>query len=259
MTAKTPVGSESNGTTETRSAPHVYPTPLHLFLFTAFAIFAGEVVIMLILAMIQPLEIASEALADGIMLTVLVTPFLYLFLFRPMVLHDAERKAAEEALRRLNAELEQRVEKRTADLGQANHQLREEVEDRKRAEQHLKKSGEFIRRVVESAPCMLLIFDANSAQCSFVNNSITDLLGYTPEEVQLANFDFFGKVLSPEDRSSFSELKNRIVVGESNVVRSNLNLVKSDGKTQPCKVKLEVFSTTSTNEPKELLLSAISG
>jgi PAS domain-containing protein len=259
MTQKTPVESRIGHPTGTPSVSLVYPTPLHLFLFTAFAIFAGEVIVMLILAMIQPLEIASEALVDGIMLTILVTPFLYLFLFRPMVLHVAERKAAEEALQSLNAELEERVAERTADLAEANRHLLEEVEDRKSAEQGLLKSNEFIRRVVESAPCMLLIFDANSAHCSFVNNSITDLLGYSPEDVQLANFDFFGKVLSPEDRATYSELKNKITVGETNVGTSSLNLINSKGESQLCRIKLEVFSKTSTNEPKELLLSAICG
>ena len=259
MNQKISAGSEFSGSTESRPSAHVYPTPLHLFLFTSFAVFAGEVIVMLILAMIQPLEIAPEALVDGVMLTVLVTPFLYLFLFRPMVLHVAERKTAEEALRTLNAELEARVEDRTADLAQANHQLMEEVEDRKRAEQHLKKSSDFIQRVVESAPCMLLIFDANSAHCSFVNNSITDLLGYMPEEVQLANFDFFGKVIAPDAQAVFSELKNNIVVGEVNVARANLDLVNNEGEVKSFRVKLEVFSTTDTNEPKDLLLSAICG
>jgi PAS domain-containing protein len=259
MTQKTPVGSRNNDSDETRSVSLVYPTPLHLFLFTAFAVFAGEVVVMLILAMMQPLEIASEALADGIMLTVLVTPFLYLFLFRPMVLHVAERKAAEEALRHLNAGLEERVEERTADLADANHLLKAEVEDRKRAELDLKKSNDFIRRVVESAPCMLLIFDANSTQCSFVNNSIADLLGYAPEEVQLANFDFFGKVLGQEDRAAFTELKDKILVGEAIMVKDRLNLINNQGESKEFRVKLEVFSLTSTNEPKELLLSAING
>jgi len=259
MTQKKPVDSENGDSAATRSVSLVYPTPLHLYLFTAFAIFAGEVIVMLLLAMMQPLEIASEALADGIMLTVLVTPFLYLFLFRPMVLHIAERKAAEEALQFLNAELEERVAGRTADLAEANRHLREEVEDRKRAELDLQKSNNFIRRVVESAPCMLMIFDANSAQCSFVNNSISDLLGYSPEQVQLSDFDFFGKIFSPKDQAAFTGLKDKIVVGEATTVTSRLNLINSQGDTQLFQVKLEVFSTTTTNEPKELLLSAISG
>jgi len=259
MKQKSPGGSDTGQSAGNRSVSLVYPTPFLLFLFTAFAIFSGEVVVMLILAMIQPLEIAPEALVDGIMLTVLVTPFLYLFLFRPMVLHIEERKAAEEALKTLNEDLEERVAERAADLGKANQQLLEEIEDRKNAELSLQKSNDFIRRVVESAPCMLMIFDANSAQCSFVNNSITDLLGYDPEEVQSADFDFFGKVISSEGRTEFFELKNKIVVGETDVVKSSLNLVNNKGEAQLCHIKLEVFSRTSTNEPKELLLSAIRG
>lgn len=259
MKKNTTTNSETGRSIGNRSVSLVYPTPFQLFLFTAFAVFAGEVVVMLILAMFQPLATPSEALVDGIMVTVIVTPFLYLFMFRPMVLHIAERKAAEEALKTLNADLEERVAKRTADLANANRQLLEEVEDRKKAELNLQKSNDFIRRVVESAPCMLLIFDANSAQCSFVNSSIADLLGYAPEEVQSSDFDLFDKVFAPEDRAKFSELRNQILIGETDLVTSSLNLVKNNGAAQPCRIKLEVFSTTSTDEPKELLLSAICG
>ncbi len=155
--------------------------------------------------------------------------------------------------------LEERVAERTADLVRANQLLMDEVEDRKRAELDLQKSNNFIRRVVESAPCMMLIFDANSAQCSFVNSSIADLLGYAPEEVQLANFGFFDKILSAKDRAVFTGLKDKIVVGEASMVKARLNLINSQGESQMFRVKLEVFSTTTTNEPKELLLSAING
>jgi DNA-binding CsgD family transcriptional regulator len=50
-----------------------------------------------------------------------------------------KRKLAEQVLEQVNAELESRVEERTADLIKANRQLEEEVGERKLAEKALKK------------------------------------------------------------------------------------------------------------------------
>ncbi|MEJ2220270.1 MAG: PAS domain S-box protein [Desulfobacterales bacterium] len=50
-----------------------------------------------------------------------------------------KRKLAEQVLEQINAELESRVEARTADLFKANRQLEEEIDERKQAEQALKK------------------------------------------------------------------------------------------------------------------------
>jgi PAS domain S-box-containing protein len=50
-----------------------------------------------------------------------------------------KRKSAEQVLEKINAELENRVEARTADLIKANQQLKKEVAERKQAEQALKK------------------------------------------------------------------------------------------------------------------------
>lgn len=49
----------------------------------------------------------------------------------------AARKRAEEALRRAHADLEKRVQERTAELGEANQSLRAEIAERKRAEKEL--------------------------------------------------------------------------------------------------------------------------
>ena len=48
-----------------------------------------------------------------------------------------ELKQAEEELRKARDELEDRVQERTAELGEANIQLRSEIEERKRAEEHI--------------------------------------------------------------------------------------------------------------------------
>ncbi len=53
-------------------------------------------------------------------------------------LAESQREAALEALRQLNEELEERVEKRTAELASANQELQMEIAERKRAEDRLR-------------------------------------------------------------------------------------------------------------------------
>jgi len=53
-----------------------------------------------------------------------------------------ERKQAQGALQKAHNELEQKVQQRTAELTDANEQLKREIEERKRAEEDLKKEKE---------------------------------------------------------------------------------------------------------------------
>src|SRR5512147_1158723 len=59
-------------------------SPSRLFLLTATAICITEIVVMLVLFRLPALPGWIQALIDGLLLTLLLFPMLYLFLFRPM-------------------------------------------------------------------------------------------------------------------------------------------------------------------------------
>ena len=94
----------------------------------------------------------------------------------------AERKRAEEELRKYRDHLEELVEERTAGLIEANEQLQREITERKRAEEALQESEERYRRIVETAYEGIWIIDAES-KTIFANTRMAEMLGYTVDEM----------------------------------------------------------------------------
>jgi PAS domain S-box-containing protein len=82
--------------------------PLRLLILTAGSLFLAEALIMFfILPNMPPMSRTIEAIFDGFILTALVFPMLYMFLFRPLMLHMSERKKAEKSIKLAYAELNQ--------------------------------------------------------------------------------------------------------------------------------------------------------
>jgi PAS domain S-box-containing protein len=101
-----------------------------------------------------------------------------------------ERMQAEAALRTAHAELEQRVEERTAELAQANASLRAEIIERKQAEEALRQSESLYHSLVEVLPQSLCRKDlegrftfGNQRFCDGFKLSLQDMVGKTDFDV----------------------------------------------------------------------------
>jgi len=235
-----------------------YLSPLRLFVIIALTVFSGEFIVMLVLAQLPEMSTVPEALLDGFMITLLVTPALVLFLIRPMVVHISHREVLEEKLRNMNDVLEDRVTERTAELTAAIEQLKREVAGRKHAEKGLLKSAEFIEAVLRSAPCILVIYDVNSLACSFVNESVAGLLGYSPDDALVKGERFFEEIFSPEDFASFRNLNARVASGlEDEILRCQCQLRNIEGEPRPFGIGIVSVKDSPTKMPKDVLLAAI--
>ena len=80
-----------------------------------------------------------------------------------------------------HAQLERQVQERTAELIKANTQLKHEIEERRKAEEELRRSEEKYRNLIGRANDGIIILQ--DARVKYVNQRLADLLGYTREEM----------------------------------------------------------------------------
>jgi PAS domain S-box-containing protein len=82
----------------------IYESPFGLIAIVALSIFVAETVSMFVIYSMRPFSSElTETLFDSSFLLILLTPILYLFLLRPMLLNITERKKSEEVRGRLAA------------------------------------------------------------------------------------------------------------------------------------------------------------
>jgi len=108
-----------------------------------------------------------------------------------------ERKQIEKELRKARNELEQQVEKRTAELVKTNEQLEEKIEERKRAEEAVCESEERYALAVAGSTDGLWDWDITS-DTVFYSDRFCEILGYSSEEFP-GMMDTLRNLLHPED------------------------------------------------------------
>jgi PAS domain S-box-containing protein len=135
------------------------------------------------------------------------------------------RKAAEQALQRLNEELEERVKDRTEDLQRTVEQLQLEIEDRLEAEGKLQASETRFRSSFDQSPVGMVIADLDF-RFKQVNPAFCRITGYTAAELSsMAVPD----LVHPDDLPKGLEEMGRFRTGEIDEVRLEERNIRKDG------------------------------
>ncbi|MGI9067642.1 MAG: sigma 54-interacting transcriptional regulator [Pyrinomonadaceae bacterium] len=95
----------------------------------------------------------------------------------------AERKQAEDSLRKAHDELEERVAERTAELSRINHSLQEQMTKRGRSEEELRVSEERFYKAFNASPDPMAITRYEDGRYLSVNDSFVREVGYDSGEV----------------------------------------------------------------------------
>ncbi|NIP72959.1 MAG: PAS domain S-box protein [Gammaproteobacteria bacterium] len=94
-----------------------------------------------------------------------------------------ERRRAEDQVRRARDELERRVDKRTAHLEQANLRLQQEVAQRQRVEEVLRRERDFSSAVLDTVGALVVVLDPEGQIVRF-NRTCERMTGMSAEDVK---------------------------------------------------------------------------
>jgi PAS domain S-box-containing protein len=160
------------------------------------------------------------------------------------VLEDiTERKRADEKLRKAHDILEHRVEGRTADLIKANVQLKEEIRDRQRAEDALRESVALYRSSIELAPHGAMVIDPEYNILVF-NSRLEQITGYSKADIP--NGTAWLEKVYPDEEYRNLVIQERLAANNHETPRvRESTITRKDGRQRICQF-------TSTNLPNGL-------
>ncbi len=172
-----------------------------------------------------------------------------------------ERRSAELSLQRINEELEDRMEARTAELQQTVERSQTEIverntiqrqqgeaeEERKRTLQELRESQQRLELLVQQTPIAIVEWNKNFEITQW-NPAAERIFGYCKQEVLGRHADF----LIPEDtRAQVHQIVDTLHHQHAGIVNINRNLTK-DGRTIIC----EWHNTPLVNSDGEIIGTA---
>lgn len=190
-----PDENTTQSTDEVRTAPR--HTVLRLVAIIAVSILSAETLLMFMFDRLSRHLTLWEDFLDGILLTILLSPVLYLYLFRPMSKYITALREAQGLLRKQHDILEEEVRHRTAELVERNEQQAMLMEELQRAE-------EKYRNLVDRLPSVTYVLNLEEdGKLVFVSPQI-EQLGYGLKEWNETPELRFQR-MHPEDRDRVME------------------------------------------------------
>jgi PAS domain S-box-containing protein len=162
---------------------------------------------------------------------------------RAEIVEIPELKQAKAELKRVNEELEQRIDERTRQLARTNEELKKEIAERQRVEDALRLSEERFRRAFEYAPIGMTLIDPEDRWLK-VNQAFCEMIGYSEHELLGMTFR---SITHPADLKAYSESFRQLLAGERGALYLEKRYFHKDGHIVWANASVTVVRSSAGN------------
>ncbi|MBO9698725.1 MAG: PAS domain S-box protein [Sporocytophaga sp.] len=129
-----------------------------------------------------------------------------------------------------------------------------DVTEKKETEKQLKRSLNFIDKVMNSSPFDVFVYDVLEERNIFVNNNVINTLGYSAKEVQEMGIDFLQKIVYSDDLEFFNKKHTELREMSQNAINTfEFRVVSSNGTVKWLNNQISVFSRDEWGRVKEVI------
>jgi len=124
-------------------------------------------------------------------------------------------------------------------------------------EQELRESERFIQRIAHAMPTALYLYDLIQKRHIYSNQRITQLIGYSPEEIQAMAPTFPQNLIHPDDQSNcITAIKRFATAKEGEIIETEYRIQHKSGEWRWLYSREMVFTRTADGLPQQILGTA---
>ncbi|HEV8713010.1 MAG TPA: PAS domain-containing protein, partial [Candidatus Binatia bacterium] len=133
-----------------------------------------------------------------------------------------------------------------------------DITERKQAEEALRESQHFIKRVADTIPSILYVYDMVEQHHIYMNRQIADMLGYTLEEIRNLKGAAFHSLVHPDDQALFitAYTDRSAVTNENGIFEIEYRVKHANGEWRWLHCRETVFNRNANGVPQQILGAA---
>ncbi|MEA5568160.1 PAS domain-containing protein [Anabaena sp. UHCC 0399] len=127
----------------------------------------------------------------------------------------------------------------------------------RRSEERLRESQKLIERIAETTPGILYVHDLVEGQNVYLNGQVTNLLGYTPEQIQTLGQEFLSQFMHPDDFAQLPSVFQRFdSAKDGEVLEHEYRMLHADGKWRWFCSRNSIFARNADGSPYQIVGTA---